>query len=147
MAIKIFKKYNYSLECEGVTVAGFSEISGFDATIDVIEYREGTDPINSPRKLNGLTKYGNVTIKWGMYEDMSLYEWVAGISDGSKQEDAKKDITITLRDDSGANAVAIWTLMNAWPSKYTGPDFNATSSEISFESIEFVFEEMKRVAV
>ena len=67
-----------------IDVAAFSEVSGFDASVDVIEYREGTEAINSPRKMPGMTKYGNVTLKWGMTENLSFYEWVAGISDGSK---------------------------------------------------------------
>ena len=71
----------------------------------------------------GLTKYGNVTLKWGMSESMSFYEWVAGISNGSKSapEDRVQDVTIYLQDDQH-NDIASWTLINAWPCKYTAPD-------------------------
>ena len=126
-------------------MAAFSEVSGVDASIDVIEYREGTDPINSPRKMPGMTKYGNVTLKWGMTENMSFYEWVAGISNGSKAsaEDRMQDVTIHLQDDAHDD-IASWTLKNAWPCKYTGPDFNASSSESAFESVEHAFEETLR---
>jgi len=147
MAINSYplKKYNYRVLIENVDVAGFSEVSGFDARIDVIEYREGTERINSPRKMPGLTKYGNVTLKWGMTASMSFYEWVQGISTGDllEAEDRVQDIDIYLQDDSHAD-VASWTLINAWPCKYTAPDFNASSSEVSFESIELAFEEMRR---
>ena len=68
-----FKKYNYRVEIDSIDVAAFSEVSGFDASVDVIEYREGTDPINSPRKMPGLTKYGNVTLKWGMTENLQVH--------------------------------------------------------------------------
>ncbi len=140
-----YKKYNYRLEIDGIDMAAFSEVSGFDATIDVIEYREGTETINSPRKMPGLTKYGNVTLKWGMSENMSFYEWVTGISDGTKAaaEDRVVDMNIYLQDDAH-NDIASWELINAWPSKYTAPDFNASSSEIAFESVEIVYEEMHR---
>lgn len=147
MAINIypFKKYNYRLEIDGIDQAAFSEVSGFDASVDVIEYREGTETINSPRKMPGLTKYGNVTLKWGMSESLSFYEWVSGISSGETgtAEDRVKDITIYLQDDAH-NDIANWTFFNAWPCKYTAPDFNASSSEIAFESVELAFEEMKR---
>ncbi len=147
MAINVypFKKYNYKVEMGSIDVASFSEVSGFDASIDVIEYREGTEAINSPRKMPGLTKYGNVTLKWGMSDNMSFYEWVSGISSGEKMsaEDRVEDITITLLDDAH-NEAASWTLVNAWPCKYTAPDFNATASEIAFESVELAFEEMRR---
>jgi len=140
-----YKKYNYRLEIDGIDMAAFSEVSGFDATIDVIEYREGTETINSPRKMPGLTKYGNVTLKWGMSENMSFYEWVTGITDGTKAaaEDRVVDINIYLQDDAH-NDIASWELINAWPSKYTAPDFNASSSEVAFESVEIVYEEMHR---
>ena len=106
-----FKKYNYRVEIDSIDVAAFSEVSGVDASIDVIEYREGTDPINSPRKMPGMTKYGNVTLKWGMTENMSFYEWVAGISNGSKAsaEDRMQDVTIHLQDDAHDD-IASWTL-------------------------------------
>lgn len=141
------KKYNYRVEIADIDVAGFSEVSGFDASVDVIEYREGAEAINSPRKMPGLTKYGNVTLKWGMTESMTFYEWVVGISNGSKAsaEDRCKDVTIYLQDDAHADT-ANWTLVNAWPCKYTAPDFNASSSEVSFESVELAFEEMIRNA-
>ena len=60
------------MEIDSIDVAAFSEVSGFDASVDVIEYREGTEPINSPRKMPGLTKYGNVTLKWGMTREHEL---------------------------------------------------------------------------
>ena len=147
MAINMypFKIYNYRLEIDSIDVAAFSEVSGFDASVDVIEYREGTEPINSPRKMPGLTKYGNVTLKWGMSESMSFYEWVSGISNGTKSaaEDRVQDVTIYLQDDQH-NDIASWTLVNAWPSKYTAPEINASSSEIALESVELAFEEMRR---
>ena len=139
-------KMNFLVSVDEVSgVAAFSEVTGVDASVDVIEYREGTDAINSPRKMPGLTKYGNVTLKWGMTENMSFYEWVAGITDGSKAaaEDRVQDVTIHLQDDAH-NDIASWTLVNAWPCKYTAPDFNASSSEIAFESVELAFEEMRR---
>lgn len=140
-----FKKYNYKVEIDGITEASFSEVSGFDASIDVIEYRTGDEGVNWSRKLNGLTKFGNVTLKWGMTSSLSFYEWVTSISNGtSLGEDHNKAVTITLFDDDGSTALAVWTLTNAWPSKYTAPDFNASSSEIAFESVELVYESMTR---
>lgn len=139
-----YKKYNYRVEIDSIDVAGFSEVSGFDASIDVLEYREGDYQINSPRKMPGLTKYGNVTLKWGMTENMSFYNWVTSISKGEEsEEDRIRTVTIYLQSDGHEN-IATWTLTNAWPCKYTVPDFNASSSEIAIESVELAFEEMER---
>ena len=145
MAKYPFKKFNYKVEIEGITEASFSEVSGFDASIDVIEYREGDEGVNYSRKLSGLTKFGNVTLKWGMTSSMSFYEWVMDVSSGKLLDDSRnKDITITLFDDDGTTALAAWNLYSAWPSKYIAPDFNASSSEVSIESIELVYESMER---
>ena len=145
MAKYPFKKYNYKVEIKGITEASFSEVSGFDASIDVIEYREGDEGVNYSRKLNGLTKFGNVTLKWGMTSSVNFYEWVMDVSSGKVLgEDRCKDVTITLFDDDGTTSLAVWNLYAAWPSKYTAPDFNASSSEIAFESVELVYESMER---
>lgn len=145
MAKYPFKKYNYKLEVDGITECSFSEITGFDAAIDVVEYREGDEGVNYNRKFGGLTKFGNVTLKYGMTSSMTFYEWVMDISSGRLlDEDRNKDFTITLYDDDGTTALAAWNFFSAWPSKYTAPDFNASSSEVSFESIEMVYESMER---
>ncbi|MGN0342454.1 MAG: phage tail protein [Roseburia sp.] len=145
MARYPFKKYNYKVEINGINEASFSEVSGFDASIDVIEYRAGDEGVNYSRKLNGLTKFGNVTLKWGMTSSVSFYEWVMDVSSGKVLDEARnKDVTISLVDDDNSTVLATWVLHSAWPSKYTAPDFNASSSEIAFESVELVYESMER---
>ena len=54
-------------------------------------------------------------------------------------------MVITLMDDE-MNEVASWQLEKAWPTKYTAPDFNATSNEIAIESLELVTEGISRTA-
>lgn len=137
-----YKKYRFRLEIDGIDQAGFSEVSGFDANVDVIEYREGDSPVTSPVKLPGLTKYGNVTMKWGVTDSLSLYDWIKGISEGTIE---RKTVTITVLDDAG-DSKASWQLLNAWPTKYTAPDFNASASEIALESLELAHEGMTRTA-
>ena len=132
-------KFRYKVEIDGLDAGGFSEVSGFDASIDVIEYREG-DMVQTPMKIPGLKKYGNITLKQGLADSMVLYEWVIAGVNGAVD---RKTITITLLDEEEAPA-ASWQVINAWPIKYTAPDFNATSSEIAIESIEIAHEGMTR---
>lgn len=137
-----YKKFRFRLVIDGIDQAGFSEVSGFDANVDVIEYREGDAKVTSAMKLPGLTKYGNITMKWGTTDSMDLYEWLKGISDG---EIVRKTVNISILDDLG-EAKASWQLINAWPCKYTAPDFNATASEVAIESLEIAHEGMTRTA-
>lgn len=134
-------KFRFKLEIDGLEVGGFSEVSGFDASIDVIEYREG-DMVQTPMKLPGLKKYGNITLKKGVTDSDVLYQWMTA---GVEGEVERKTITITLLDSTNSDA-ASWQVINAWPTKYTGPDFNATASEVAIESLEIAHEGMTRVS-
>lgn len=133
------RNFRFRLEIDGLEVAGFSEVSGFDASIDVVEYREG-DHVTTPRKLPGLTKYGNITLKWGISDSMVLYEWLKGISDGQIE---RKTVTLTAIDEAGDDA-ASWRLIEAWPVKYNAPDFNGLGSEVAIETLEIAHEGLER---
>ncbi|ARU62619.1 phage tail-like protein [Tumebacillus sp. BK434] len=135
-----YRKFRFKVEYDGIVSAGFSEVSGYDASVDVVEYREGTE-VTTPRKLPGLTKYGNITLKRGMTDNMELFNWIFQYIE--KGEIVRKSITITVMDEKGADAAA-FQIINAWPMKYTGPDLNATASEVTIESLEIAHEGMKR---
>jgi len=64
-----YRNFRFRVEIDGITQAGFSECVIGDTTIDLIEYREGSEP-TTVRKLSGLTKYGNITLKWGITDSI-----------------------------------------------------------------------------
>lgn len=134
------RNFRFRLEIDGIQQAGFSEVSGFDITIDPIDYREGTDPTHV-RKLTGLTKYGNVTLKWGVTTSMELYNWHRQIVDG---EIVRKNITIVSVNEIGDD-VNRWEIVEAWPSKYDPMDFNAKGNDVGIEMLEIANEGVKRV--
>ena len=141
MASTPYGKFRYKVEIDGLEAGGFSEASGFAASIDVIEYREG-DMVQTPMKLPGLKKYGNITLKQGVADSMVMYEWMIA---GVEGEVERKTITITILDET-ETATASWQVINAWPAKYTAPDFNATASEVAIETLEIAHEGMTRVS-
>ena len=136
-----YGKFRYRVEIDGLDAGGFSEVTGFDASIDVMEYREG-DMVQTPYKIPGLKKYGNITLKKGLTDSLVMYEWLITGVDGPVD---RKTITITSLDES-EQPVASWQVLNAWPVKYTAPDFNATSSEVAIETVEIAHEGMTRVS-
>ncbi|BEP29026.1 phage tail protein [Helicovermis profundi] len=125
----------------GGAEAGFNEVSGFDISIDVIEYREGDDK-TTPNKLSGLSKYSNITLKHGVTDSMDLYNWIKDCVEGKIE---KKVITVVALGED-ATALATWEIVEAWPVKYTAPDFNGTGSEVAIESMEIAHEGLKRTA-
>lgn len=136
-----YRNFRYRVEIDGITQAGFSEVTGFDASIDVIEYREGNE-VTTPRKLPGLTKYSNITLKWGVTDSMDMYNWIADCIAGTIE---RKTLTLIAIDEEG-NDVATWQIIESWPAKYTAPDFNGTGSEVAIESLELAHEGLTRTA-
>ena len=70
-------RFRYKVEIDGLDAGGFSEVTGFDVSIDVMEYREG-DSVTTPMKVPGLKKYGNIVLRQGLVDSMVLYDWVTG---------------------------------------------------------------------
>ncbi len=135
-----FKKYNYEVTIDGKVAGGFSEVSAFDISTDPIEYREGNFPVNTAGKQPGLMKYGNITLKWGMTASMELYNWMKEVEGGTIK---RKTVVISLHDDL-QKEIAKWTVISAWPAKYTVPDFNATGNEVAIETLELAHEGVTR---
>ncbi|NUM74045.1 phage tail protein [candidate division KSB1 bacterium] len=137
-----FRNFRFRVEIDGITEAGFNEVSFGETSTEMVEYREGTDPAHS-RKLSGQSKYGNVTLKWGTTDSKALYEWHRVVVDKGAL-DNRKNVSITLVDEAGGDK-ARWELTDCWPMKYDPTDFNAKGNDIAIETLEFVTEEYKRV--
>ena len=128
---------------------GFTEVSGLDYQIDLIEYRRGNDPNFSKIKMPGLRKFSNVTLKKGIIQGFKdangeFFQW---IGDGSKRGtvrkrlEYRKNIVITLNDEEG-NPVVAWTLTNAFPVKVAFTDMKADANEVAVETLELAIEDL-----
>jgi phage tail-like protein len=133
----------FLVEIDGIVQAGFSEATIPDTSQEPIEYREGTE-IPTVRKIPGLIKYGNLTLKWGITDNLELYEWRKLVEQG-KMGDARRNIAIILLDEE-ANPKSRWEFVEAWPSKYDAPDLNAKGNDIAIETLEIAHEGMIRVS-
>jgi len=130
-----FRAYNFLVEIDGITRAGFRECSGLDSSQDPIDYREGGEPLHV-RKLPGLVKFSNISLKRGITDDAELWQWRKKAMDGTVE---RKNGSIILLDDTGAEK-ARWNFVNGWPTKWTGPTFNATGNEVAIETLDIVHE-------
>jgi phage tail-like protein len=132
-----YRGYNFLVEIDGITQAGFQEVGGLDSSTDPIDYREGTDP-NHVRKLPGLHKFAAITLKRGITDSDELWKWRATVVAGAAQ---RKNGSIILRDDKGVEKIR-WNFLGGWPSKWTGPALNSTGNAIAIESLEITHEEL-----
>ena len=120
---------------DGTAVRGsFAEASGLEVTIDPIEYRNGTDDITM-RKIPGLKKFTNITLKWGI-GDLAFWNWVVEAMNGLVRRTQGSIILL----DENKNEVMRWNIVRAWPCKWTGPSLNAKNNEIAMETLEICHE-------
>ena len=136
------RNFRFRLEIDGVQIAGFSEVAIGATTTDVVEYREGADP-SRIRKLPGLTKYGNVTLKRGVTNSLDLFQWHKQVANGSIATN-RKTVTIVVQDEAGADK-ARFVVTDAWPAKYDAADLNAKGNEVLIEELELANEGVERV--
>ena len=136
------RNFRFRLEIDGLQAAAFSEVAIAETTTDAIDYREGNDPTHV-RKLSGLTKFGNITLKRGITDSMEIYNWHKQIMAGQIQSN-RKQVTIVVVDEAGSDK-ARFVISEAWPMKYDPSDLNAKGNEVLIELLELVNEGIERV--
>ncbi len=128
------------------TTAGFSEVSGLEATMDVENYDAGG--INGGTlHFPGRVKWSNLVFKRGVIalrpitDTSDFWTWLQGFLDG---QGVRKDGTITLMDETGAPAL-VWSWRRGLPLKWTGATMNAMQSQVAVEQLEIAHEGLTRV--
>ena len=131
-----YTNFNFVVDIGAGEDLGFSEVDLPEGEIEVIEYREGSDPVSTARKLPGLAKYSNVVLKRGITGRMELFEWWKSVRDGTPD---RRNVTITLLDEQ-RNPVQRWQLRNAWPAKLDYSRLQALGNEVAIETLELAHE-------
>jgi phage tail-like protein len=134
--------FNFIVNFDGGEVfGGFSDVSGIGTDITVAEYRNGNDKENHVRKLGGVHKVNDVTLKRGILDSKTLFAWIGDAR--TKGPEAQKSVTITLLDES-QKPVQSWLLRGVIPMKYTGPTLAAKGGgDVAMEEIVLSAEAME----
>ncbi|MBL7731668.1 MAG: phage tail protein [Chitinophagaceae bacterium] len=128
--------FHFRVDWGGSTIT-FSEVSGLNIENQVIEYRDGASPEFSMRKMPGLQKFGNITMKRGIFKgDNEYYEWLNTIKMNTIE---RRDVTISLLDEEH-NPVMKWKAKSCFPSKVEGASLKASGNEVAIESMEVAHE-------
>src|SRR4051812_49171328 len=112
-----YNGYHFALEIDGLVRAGFKACAGLD---------EGTPP----RALPGLVTFTNVTLTRGVTADATLWDWHRQVLQGASPASLRKTVSIILWDDHGDPKIR-WNLVNCWPTRWSGPSFDATSDAVA----------------
>ncbi len=145
-------KMNFLVTVDKVTgTAAFSEVTGIESSVDVIEFRQGNANSLAPVKIPGLVKHGNVTLKMGYILDSAFKTWIQECVSEVRGEMPRNNVQIELLDtNAGApqsvptsvTGTRVWVLTNAWVAKYNAPDLDAKTSDVAIESVEIAYEEL-----
>lgn len=140
--------FNFQVQIDGgrpgnTAQGGFSDVSGLGTEFMIAEYRYGSDPENRVRKVAGLYKVSDVTLKRGLIDASDLWQWIGEVR--RRGSNARRDVTVTLFDEAH-EAVQTWKLRGAVPMKWTGPTLAAKAHgdvaieelTLSCEGVEFV---------
>jgi len=135
--------FNFKLELSGKIAGYFTECSGIGSENDVVEHKVVDDTGHEiTRKIPGRLKWGDITLKRGITSDLEIWTWRDNVVAG-KMDTARVNASIYMLDRS-YKSIAEWKLVNAWPSKCTGPNLKADGNEFGVEEVVIVHEGMSR---
>ncbi|WP_439695025.1 phage tail protein [Mucilaginibacter sp. AW1-7] len=129
-------KFHFVIEWGGSRV-GFTEATGLDKQIEIIEYREGNSPNYNKSKMPGLHKFSNITLKRGTMDgDKDFYLWINTVNLNKVE---RRDITISLLNELHTPVIS-WKVINAFPVKVQASDLKADGNEVAIETLELAHE-------
>ena len=116
----------------GDTEILFQEVTGLNAETQAIEYRAGNSKQFSTVKMPGIKKYGNITLKKGIFkDDKVLWDMYKKVTMNTFE---RKTVTISLLDEANNEAMN-WELTNAFPCKMTVTDMKSDNNEPAIETM------------
>jgi len=139
--VNLLTDFRFLLAIDNIAIAGFSDVSGLEKTIETEDHKEGGNDFvhKLPKGIN----YGNLTLKRGLSDgDNKLWKWhldiAHAISHKKPLKKYKKNITLIVLDEERKKTDWIFTFKDAYPIKWTGPSFNAKGDGIAIEALEIV---------
>lgn len=138
--------FKFGLEIEGKLTGFFTTVGGIGSESEVVEHKI-TNPDTGEtiiQKIPGRLAWTEVTLKRGVTSSIDVWDWRQQIIDGNV-EDARTNCSIVAYNQANEE-IARWNLDNAWPSKVTGPEMDAGSTDYMVEEITIVHEGMSRVS-
>lgn len=126
-----YMTYRFAIEIDGIE-EGYAEATGLQAEVQTEDVREGGVNEFFHKVIKG-GAYQNIVLKRGLTNSNTLWNWHYMVITGQIK---RKDVSIILYDHQG-NEQWRWNFVDAFPVKWTGPDFKADGNSIAFESLEF----------
>lgn len=130
--------FRFKVEIGALLVAGFSEVTGIQSEVEVMEYPEGG--LNTYKHvLPKQTKYPRIVFKRGITQSSALWDWYNDVVNGTV---VRMSGSIIL-NNNGGKELCRWNFFDAYPVKWSGPDLNANGGNVAVESMEIVHNGLK----
>ena len=137
-----YSAFNFLIQFDGETVAGFSECSGLTTETDIVEYRNGDEDI-TVRKLPGLKKFTNISLKRGMTKtSLALWTWFDRVMQKG-QHGLRASGRVTMLAEDGDTPRLNFVLERCLPVKLKAPALNAKEGAVAIEEMQIAYERMK----
>lgn len=127
----------FYVEMDKTLIASFSECQGMGVTIKKEAYFEG-GVNNQQRVILGQAEFSDVSLKHGMSEDVSFWDWLSIILDPS-QKIERRNVNILLFNQAGER-IWCWTLIGAVPIRWQSPSLQADSTSVAIEELTLAYE-------
>jgi phage tail-like protein len=122
--------HRFYIEIDGIKQAVFTEASSLVMEVAVLEDHYGGE--RWPRRMPGKAKMSNITLKRGITQGNELYKWILQLAQG---EVKYKNISVVMFDTTGKE-LSRWSVLDAFPVKWTGPALQADSQQMAIETLE-----------
>jgi len=136
-----YMTYNFLVQIDGIIVAGFTEVSGMDISMESVEEVKEGGVNNFVHLLPGRVKQSDLVLKKGIGDIDLLWEWAEDTLLKGKVK--KKDGSIYLLDHQGLPAVW-WNFYNAFPKKWSGPSLDAAKTTVAIQSLTLACERLEK---
>jgi phage tail-like protein len=84
-------------------------------------------------------RFATVILRRALTTSAELWDWRRRIVAG---KDDRRDVTIRQLSAPGGEVVNAWRLVRAWPSRWSGPSFDAMTNDIAWEELELTFDDL-----
>lgn len=138
-----YPQFNFSVDLGQGIRAGFQECSNIGMEMTVVEYRNGNEPTNNVRKITGLNKASDVTLKRGAIGVLDLYGWLNDIRNGTTSGVRNVTINLMSEDKTNTTPVLTWRLLSARIINYKGGPLNAKGTDVAMEELILSYERLE----
>ncbi|BAZ32219.1 conserved hypothetical phage tail protein [Cylindrospermum sp. NIES-4074] len=125
----------FYVEIGGSISAWFTECQGLSVTVDTEKISEGG--VNDQQRiLLKPAKFSDVTLKRGVTDDFTFWDWIGTVLSGGK---ARRNVNILVFNPSG-ETMQSWTLIGAIPVSWKAPSLSADSNAVAIEELTLTYE-------